>query len=246
LTANYPNLSYTTLVDGTDAYAASPVDLLQDDLTAVVADAQLGWLKSKVVWTYATASTFTCPGDYTLVFTKGTKLMWTQTTVKYGYVTAVSYSSPNTTVTIAVTPDYTIANAAITLPYYSYAENPQGFPDWFTYTAVTVGFTSNPPTNVSKFNIKGHTVTMVYWQSAVGASSLTTFTVSLPITAATVANFGWTGALGRTYDNSAEAAAGQWEIVSAATVCTLYKSTHAAWTNSNNKQAQFIAQYEMA
>ena len=27
-----------------------------------------------------------------------------------------------------------IANAAITLPYYSYIENPQGYPDWYDYT----------------------------------------------------------------------------------------------------------------
>lgn len=247
MTANYPNLVYLTWIDGTSVYAASILNLLQDDVTALVSDLQRGWLQSKVGWTYVTATTFTVPGDYTAVFHKGTKLCWTQTTIKYAYVIAASYSGVTglTTVTITGGATYTLANAAVTLPLYSYADNPQGFPDWFLHTAVTTGFTADPPTNICKFRVSGKACVLAYFQSAAAASDATDYTVSLPIAAATVAGMGWSGALGRTYDNSAEAAAGQWEILSAATVATLYKSAHAAWTNANNKQAQFVATYEI-
>jgi hypothetical protein len=246
---NYPNLTYPTWTEpvggvGGDTYSASILNLIQQDIVALVADAQLGWLKSKVAWTYVDATHFTCPGDYTLVFHKGTKLFWTQTTGKYAYVVSSSYSAGTGLTTVTIVGN-AITNAAVVTPYYSYGARPQGFPDWFVHTAVTTGFTSDPPTNVSVFRLDGLEATLVYFQSAVGASDATDFTVNLPIPAATRAGCGWTGALGRTYDNSAEAAAGSWEILSAGTVATLYKSAHAVWTAANNKQAQFVARYEI-
>lgn len=104
-----------------------------------------GWITDGSTWTYASASTFTIAGDQTAIYTKGTRLKWTQTTVKYGVVVASSYSDPNTTVTIAVNTDYTIADAAISANFYSYAANPQGYPTWFTYTP-TLTATVTPPT----------------------------------------------------------------------------------------------------
>ena len=95
-----------------------------------------GWIDSTVeTWTYASASTFTVPGDQTAKYTKGTRLKFTQTTAKYAVVVNSTYSDPNTTVTIMVNNDYTIANAAISLNYYSYQANPQGYPTWFNITA---------------------------------------------------------------------------------------------------------------
>ena len=105
-----------------------------------LADAlKTGWNPAGETWTYASASTFTVPGNVTTKYTKGTRLKWTQTTVKYGVVIASAYSSPNTTVTIAVNTDYTIANATISANYYSYAANPQGYPGWFSWTPVWSG-----------------------------------------------------------------------------------------------------------
>lgn len=92
-----------------------------------------GWEYTDDTWAYASASTFTVSGDQTARYSKGTRLKWTQTTVKYGVVVNSSYSSPNTTVTIAVNTNYTIANAAITANFYSYEANPQGYPGTFTY-----------------------------------------------------------------------------------------------------------------
>ena len=69
-------------------------------------------------------------------YQKGDKIKLTQTSVKYFYVANVSYSSPNTTVTVTGGSDYSLANATITSPYFSKIENPQGFPQRFSYTPV--------------------------------------------------------------------------------------------------------------
>lgn len=95
-----------------------------------------GWVGANETWTYATAQTFTVSGDVTAKYTKGTRLKFTQTTVKYAVVVGSSYGAPNTTVTILTNTDYTIANAAITSPYYSYMD-PQGYPDYFAIAAPT-------------------------------------------------------------------------------------------------------------
>lgn len=83
---------------------------------------------------------FTVPGDYTAVFTKGLKLEYTQTTVKYGYVLSSSYGAGVTTVILTPNADYLMvlsSTTAITSPYFSFA-NPPGFPAAINYIgAVT-------------------------------------------------------------------------------------------------------------
>lgn len=121
-----------------------------------------GWINPNHTWTYATASTFTVEGDVTATYQKGTRLKWTQTTVKYGVVVSSAYSDPNTTVTIAVNNEYTIANAAISENYYSYVVKPQGYPANFTYTpnysaAGSMTYTSVTTSNAS-FIVTGNIV----------------------------------------------------------------------------------------
>ncbi len=96
-----------------------------------------GWTPAAETWTYASASTFTVSGNQTVKYSKGTRLKFMQTTTKYAVVVGSSYSSPDTTVTILINSDYTIANAAISANYYSYAVNPQGYPGWFAVVAPT-------------------------------------------------------------------------------------------------------------
>lgn len=93
-----------------------------------------GWIEDDSTWTFATATTFTVAGDQTAKFPKGAKIRLTQTTVKYFYVVARSFAAGTTTVTVAAGTDYSLANAAITSPAYSYAETPQGFPVTFAFT----------------------------------------------------------------------------------------------------------------
>jgi len=87
-----------------------------------------GWISAGETWTYASATTFTISGDKTGKYQKEDKLKLTQTTAKYFRILNISYSSPNTTVTVDGFGIYTLANATITSPYYSKMDNPQGFP----------------------------------------------------------------------------------------------------------------------
>lgn len=87
-------------------------------------------------WTYASATTFTVSGDLTTKYYKGVKIKFTQTSAKYFYVTASSHADGTTTVTVTGGSDYSVANAAITSPYYSLADKPQGFPNAFNYSVT--------------------------------------------------------------------------------------------------------------
>lgn len=88
-----------------------------------------GWVDANETWTYASSTSFTISGDKTGKYQKGDKIKLTNDgSVKYFYITDVTYSSPNTTVT--VTPKAGGANlvsGAISNCYFSKAANPQGF-----------------------------------------------------------------------------------------------------------------------
>ena len=91
-----------------------------------------GWIPAGETWTYASADdptfTFTISGDKTSKYSAGMRIKLTQTSVKYFIITAVSYSSPNTTITVYGGTDYDLVNATITTPYYSPVKCPYGFP----------------------------------------------------------------------------------------------------------------------
>lgn len=103
-----------------------------------------GWTTDPATWTYASASTFTVTGDQTAKFSKGTRIKLTQTTTKYFVVVGSVFSSGTTTVTITGGSDYSLANAAITTPFYSYQANPQGWPQYFNYTPIWSSDTTQP------------------------------------------------------------------------------------------------------
>jgi hypothetical protein len=129
-----------------------------DALTAVD-----GWVTVTDTWTYATATTFTISGDKTGVYSVGDKIKLTQTTVKYFYIVAISYSSPNTTVTVTGGSTYSLANATITSPYYSKAASPAGFPAYFgltdpTFTSTGTAFTNQPTSKSFRFIMNGRLV----------------------------------------------------------------------------------------
>jgi hypothetical protein len=152
--------------------------MLLVESSAVAAD---GWVDdTATTWTYASASTFTVSGDVTATFTKGTRIKLTQTGVKYFVVVGSSFGGGNTTVTITGGTDYTLANAAISANYYSYAVNPQGYPGWFDYTP-TLKATSSDPTlgsgssSAGSFSVVGATtfvrVGFVFGSSGASAGS---------------------------------------------------------------------------
>ena len=98
-----------------------------------------GYYVAGDTWVYVSASSFKITGvDRRDLFPVGTKIKLTQTTDKYFYVTSTSFST-DTTVNITAGTDYTLANATITNPKYSYAATPQGFPHIFSYDGGASG-----------------------------------------------------------------------------------------------------------
>lgn len=149
-----------------------------------------GWIDPGETWTYASATTFTVPGNQTAKYIAGVKIKLTQTTPKYFYVVSSSYGAPNTTVTVTGGSDYTIANAAITSPYYSRSERPAGFPDIFNYTLAWTSDGSAPSLGnavvVSRFRISGKHVDVKIQITFGNTSSFGSgnYSFSLPLTSA--------------------------------------------------------------
>lgn len=141
-----------------------------------------GWVDDTAhTWTYASASSFTIAGvDLTTTFTKGTRLKFTQTTVKYATVASSSFST-DTTVNIIVNTDYTIADAAISVNYYSYQSKPQGYPYWFNWTPTWGGFSSDPSNQICKYSVIGNMCTFYITGGNSGTSNATTFTFTAPV-----------------------------------------------------------------
>lgn len=137
-----------------------------------------GWTPADATWTYASASTITVPSGAASIFQKGDRIKWTQTTVKYGVIVAVT----DTLLTIAVNTDYTVANAAITLNYYSHQANPLGYPTWFNYTP-TLSIATLAGYEEARFAVVGKACSMEFVAAARNLSGSTgEIRISLPIT----------------------------------------------------------------
>lgn len=205
-----------------------------------------GWTSSSDTWTYASATTFTIAGvDRTAIFKKGTKIWFTQTTSKYFYVATDATFSTNTTVTVTAGDDYSIANAAITTPYYSYVSNPQGFPKVFNYTPTLTGFSADPTNTVNRFFLDGTVCTVAINHGSNGTSNATGFTATLPITAKTLTNASWAAALSRAVDNGTTYyGEGNVYVLSAGTVMNI-SAPNGNWTNSGAKACTLYFSYEI-
>lgn len=112
------------------------------------------WQKGSSTWTYASSTTFTVPQSDADLMTTGTKIWLTQTTSKYFYVVSKS----GTTITVSGGSDYSVANAAITAPYFSNAKSPVGFPQYFNYTPTFANTTLGNGTVTGRFEMDGKTV----------------------------------------------------------------------------------------
>ncbi|HEX3047191.1 MAG TPA: hypothetical protein VHY08_20725, partial [Bacillota bacterium] len=167
--------------------------------------------------------------------------------VKYAYITGVSYTAPNSTVTINMGADYGFANATITDNYYSKIENPQGFPDWFNYTPSLSGFSANPSNSVYRFCVKGKSCVVEFRQGTAGTSNGTGFTATAPVISANISNAVWGNMWWSADDNgTAQTSPGRVSIGSNTNIITIDKNTAGAvWTGSGNKRASFTLIYEI-
>jgi len=97
-------------------------------------------------------------GDKSTKYYPGMRLKLTHSSdTKYFIVTKVSYSSPNTTVTVYGGTDYTLASSAITNPYYSMMKAPAGFPldplKWTVSLINTTIYEQSNPVNDQWYNL---------------------------------------------------------------------------------------------
>lgn len=119
-------------------------------------------------WTYASADaptyTFTISGDLTGKYSPGMRIKLTQSaTVKYFIITAVSFGSPNTTVTVlssmtsGTVDNSGLANSAISANFYSPFKAPLGFPldplRWMVSATDTTDRTQSSPTQGTWYNV---------------------------------------------------------------------------------------------
>lgn len=207
-----------------------------------------GWIAPGATWTYASASTFTISGDWTDRIGVGTKAWLTQTTSKFFYVTACSHSAGTTTVTVNGGSDHSLANAAITAPYFSNDATPVGFPHWFNWTPSSfTGFSSNPSSGIYRFTINGRLATVVVRMPNNGTSNSTAFSLVGPLTAASGTNRRWLTVCGNSADNGvATATPAVAFIEQASSTISLWKdASGAGWTAANAKGSNFTLEFEI-
>lgn len=137
----------------------SNADSIKDGGAAVSAD---GWIADANTWTYSSADapTFVISvnADMTGVLSPGMRIKLTQTTAKYFVVMVVgNFGGGATLITVDGGTDYTLANAAITSPYYSTAKAPLGFPldvtKWRLVVSDTSDQTQASPSAATWYNI---------------------------------------------------------------------------------------------
>ena len=200
-----------------------------------------GWMTANETWTYASATTITVPAGAASKYAVGDKIKFTQTTVKYFYITAVA----DTLLTVTAGNVSTVANAAITNNYYSRADNPIGFPQWFSWTPAYTGFSVDPVMDMLKFCVVGKTCIVRCDNTTTnGTSNAATFTMTLPV--APLLAVECATHIFVTDDSLAVSDPGHLALAAASTTATLYKSFfQGAWTNSGLKSARFTLVYEV-
>ena len=155
-----------------------PTNALSESAAGLYVSSQneTGWFPAGETWTYASADaptfTFTVQGDKTGKYDPGMRVKLDQTTTRYFIITAVSYNSGTglTTVTVYGGTDYTLANAAITNPFYSVGKAPLDFnPDplkWAVILTDTADYLQNSPFAGTWYNLgsKSLTVPIGVWE----------------------------------------------------------------------------------
>ena len=140
-----------------------------------------GWITTTDTFVFVTSNSFKIVGvDRTGVYVTGTRVKFINNGITvYGVVVSSSFGS-DTLVTLAANDDYSIANLAITFPFYSYAICPVGYPTFFNYTPTLTGGTS-PSIVGARFKLDGKACTVIWQQCSISSNS-GSFSITLPIT----------------------------------------------------------------
>ncbi len=87
-----------------------------------------GWINANETWYYYSSSSFYVSGNVIYKYSVGDKIKLTQNSItKYFFIIGISYSSPNTIITVTGEGLYTLENATISLNYYNKPQ-PKDFP----------------------------------------------------------------------------------------------------------------------
>lgn len=224
---------------GVRAATADLVDVSDalDALESYDTNMTQGWSAITDSWSYASASTITVPSGAASYYQKGDKLKFSNTGTKYVNIISVA----DTVLTVTGGTDYTVANSAISDIYISRADKPFGWPTHFNWSPTLTGFSSDPTSTRYLFQIINAYCIVNVRQGGTGTSNATSYTMTAPITAATVSNGLWGTLCWQTYDNSAEQSSpGRAFIASAGTSITIQKTVASGtWTSSGGKMVSF-------
>lgn len=201
-----------------------------------------GWQYDQNTWVFVSATSFKIVGvDARPYLKKGDRVSYNDGGLDYGVIASVAFST-DTTVTLIVNTDYTIANATLIRPRFSYQQAPQGFPTWFNYNAAVTGFSAAPASPEQMWRTNGNEITVIF-SGPSGTSNATTITFTLPIAMATT-NIKY-GVLDLAFDNGAFLASPGAYTVNLIGVLTAYKTlAQGAWTGSGLKAANFTVTFK--
>jgi hypothetical protein len=172
----------TAVVQAGSPVNATRMNNIETGIEIIANALATGFIPEFDTWVYVSANSFKIVGkDVRDRFPVGVKLKCTDGGVtKFFYGFSAVMSGSDTLVTITGGSDYSLSGGAITNPYYSYGDAPQGFPGVFNYTPTWRGFTTNPVlgngTLTGKVIINGRKVTFDIYLTA---GSTTTFGSSL-------------------------------------------------------------------
>lgn len=201
-----------------------------------------GWTPINETWTYASASTITVPTNATLRFQIGDKLRFTNSSLKYFYVIGVSA----TVLTVTAGSDYTVANTTFSGISVSRQKNPLNFPDFFNYAAVCTDFSAAPTNTMYRFSVDGRRCDVAVRQATPGTSNGANFTITAPITAATITNGYWTAISGPATNSGGTIVTPTLIAISTgAASFILYQNMTATWATTLGKRCDFNIWYEI-
>lgn len=121
------------------------------------------------------------------------------------------------------------------------------FTAWATWTPTFTGFSANPASGVYRYITLGAICIAMVRQPNNGTSNATGFTISAPVTAATVTGGAWTAWAMSNNNSAATTSTSDVYILSAGSTFTVrLASNDAGWTNSGGKSTNFTIVYEIA
>lgn len=142
--------------------AAVAMNLVDEHANLIFNALDNGWVDPVETPTKGTGSTLVFTGvDRTSTYEVGDKVMYTDTTVKFGYITSSVFST-DTTLTITGGSDYALVGSPTAGTfYYSKASSPVGFPTAFNISTATT------------FRMEGRMAIVEGWSWVVGDGSAT-------------------------------------------------------------------------